>query len=181
MTDSIVVGIEAVAQHFGRSERQVRRWLRDGAPRLSQNRFDVLQIREWLDRRQGSRRSREPYQDPKQLFLGEGPAGKEVQEERLKKAKADLAEMEVKQRRGELVARREIEQMFVARIMAVRQGLLTLSRGLPPQLIHCQDEREMEIIITAATRELLLNFSRPLPEALGGVAAPPEVPGGASS
>jgi len=95
--------------------------------------------------------------------------GKNYQEERLKRHKADLAEMEVKQRRGELVERREVEQLFVARIMAVKQGLMNLSRALPPQLIHCQEEREMEIIIIRVVRELLEEFSRPLPAAMQSV------------
>lgn len=171
--DSIVTGIEAVAKHFGRSPRQVRRWLRDGAPRLSQNRFDLLQIQAWLDQRQGVRQPAGPgYIDPRQRSLGDAApvSTKDQDEARYAKARADLKEMEAKKRLGELVELKEIEQLFVARILACKQGLLTLQRSLPPKLIHCRDEREMEIIIAGAVRELLLAFSRPLPESLGGVA-----------
>ena len=90
-----------------------------------------------------------------------------------KKAQAQKRELDLRQRRGELVERREVEQLFIARIMAVKQGLLNLSRGLPPQLRQCRDEREMEGIIARAVRDLLESFSRPLPENLGG--AGPEV------
>ena len=72
--------------------------------------------------------------------------------------------MDLRQRRGELVERQEVEQLFISRIMAVKQGLLNLPRGLPPQLIHCKEEREMEGIIARVVRELLESFSRPLPE-----------------
>jgi phage terminase Nu1 subunit (DNA packaging protein) len=169
MSESIVKGIPQVAAHFAKSERQVRRWRRQGMPCLSGGRFDLLQVQAWLDSRQGMPGPTPGgghQADPRQPELRE-QRGKDFQDERLKKAKADLAEMEVRQRRGELVERGEVEQLFVARIMAVKQALLTLSRGLPPQLIHCREEREMEVIIARTARELLETFSRPLPENLG--------------
>ena len=85
-----------------------------------------------------------------------------------KKAQAQKRELDLRQRRGELVELKEVEQLFIARIMAVKQGLLNLSRGLPPQLRHCKDEREMEAIVARAVRDLLESFSRPLPENIAG-------------
>jgi phage terminase Nu1 subunit (DNA packaging protein) len=168
-----LTGIEAVAKHFEVTERTVYRWQREGMPRLSQNRYDPLQIQEWRERRRGILRPAGPgYVDPKQLTFGDvgSGSGKDYHEERLKKAKADMAEMEVKTRRGELVPKQEIKNLFVARITAIKQAILTFSRGLPPQLIHCKTEREMEVILAAAAFELLAAFCRPLPAALGGSA-----------
>jgi phage terminase Nu1 subunit (DNA packaging protein) len=179
LADSIVSGITAVAEHFNRSDRQIRRWLRDGMPRLSQDRFDVLQIASWLESRRKMRRPaiHPGWTDPRQQALGDAvePVGKDYHDERLKKAKADMAEMEVKQRRAELIAKRDIEQLWAERASAAKQNLLTFSRSLPPQLIHCTSEREMEIVILSAVRELLLAFCRPQPEALGGIETPPEL------
>jgi len=178
ITDSIVVGVEKVAKHFGVTPRTVYTWMKNGMPRLSQKRFDLLQVQEWLERRKGILRPGPGpgYVDPKQRTLGEvgsdpvGASGKDFQEERYKKARADEAEIRVKKLKAELVERSELTQLFVVRIMAVKQGLLSFARSLPPQLIHCQNEREMEAIILGAVRELLLSFSRPLPENLGGAA-----------
>lgn len=168
--DSIVKGLKAVAAHFGVSVRTAQRWARSpDFPRLPGKRFELLQVLSWRDSKDGKTPSvRARSGDPRQPDLPES-MGKNYQEERLKRHKADLAEMEVKQRRGELVERREVEQLFVARIMAVKQGLMNLSRALPPQLIHCQEEREMEIIIIRVVRELLEEFSRPLPAAMQSV------------
>jgi hypothetical protein len=70
-----------------------------------------------------------------------------------------------------------VEQLFVFRIMAVKQGLLAFSRSLPQQLIHCPGEREMEILIAQAVWGVLEEFSRPLPAALGeGRPAPAQEP-----
>lgn len=70
--------------------------------------------------------------------------------------------MDLRQCRGELVERQEVEQLFISRIMPVKQGLLNLSRGLPPQLIHCKEEREMEAVIHQAVRAFIEPHSRPL-------------------
>ena len=164
---TIVRGTQAVADHFGVKRRTVQRWAKDPTfPRFPGRRFDLVQIQIWLDLRDG-RPSTPPASGPgpRQPELTE-ERGKNFQDERLKRHKADLAEIEVKQRRGELVKRLEVQQLFIARIMAVKQGLLNLSRSLPPLLIHCQTEREMEILIARVVRELLEEFSRPLPQSL---------------
>lgn len=161
MGDTVVRGKAAVAEHFGVSVRQVRNWERAGMPGRVGRSYDLVKIQLWRDHKQG----RGGEGDPRQGFLAVG-RGKDFQEERLKRAQADLKEMEVRRERGELVPLREVEQMFVARIMAVKQGLLSLSRALPPQLVVCQTEREMEPVITKAVYALLNAFARPLPESL---------------
>ncbi len=169
--DSIVRGLKAVAAHFGKSLRQAQRWARaPGFPRLSGRRFDLLQIQAWLDERQGippAVSSSSHQADPRQPVLPE-EQGKDFWDKQGKKFQAQMRELELRQRRGELVERREVEAMFVDRIMAVKQGLLSLPRALPPQLEHCRDAREMEELIARSVHNLLELFSRPLPEKIGG-------------
>jgi hypothetical protein len=65
----------------------------------------------------------------------------------------------------------------VARILAVKQGLQSLARALPPLLIHCRAEREMEAIIARTVRDLLEGYATPLPAGMSPAAygeAPPE-------
>lgn len=168
--NDILIGIEAVAKHFGVAVRTVYRWQREGMPRLSQNRYDPLQIQEWRERRCGILRPKGPgYTDPSQLTFADAGSNKDFHEERLKKAKADLAEMEVRKRRGEIMERAEVDQYIVTRCIATKFGLFALPRALPPVLIQCRTEREMEIVILKAVRELALAFCGRLPEALGGL------------
>ena len=170
--EELLIGVEAVARHFGVAERTVYRWIREGMPRLPANKFSPLQIQEWRERKKGILRpARTMERDSRQRDFYEAPAeGKEFHEERLKKHKADLAEMEVRQRRAELVEIRELKQLFVGRWIALKQAMLTFSRGLPPRLIHCKSEREMEVVIMRSVQELLDNFSQDLPKSLGGAA-----------
>jgi hypothetical protein len=155
MSEMVVRGKAAVAEHFGVSVRQIRNWERAGMPGRSGRSYDLVEIHRWRDQKQG----RGGEGDSRQGFLSVG-RGKDFQEERLKKAQADLKEMEVRRERGELVERREISRLFVDRVVCVKQGLVSLSRALPPLLVACTGEREMEVIISAQVRSLLENYSR---------------------
>lgn len=173
--DTIVKGFVALALYFDRSTRTVRRWAQaPDFPRLSGRRFDVLQVQAWLDARQGlpatPPASRRLVEGGRQPGLPEEDGGKDYWDRKAKEFQAKSREMEYRQRRGELVSRQEVDALHVARSLVVKQGLLSLARALPPQLIHCRDEREMEILISKSVRELLEEFSRPLPEQLGAVA-----------
>ncbi|MHB8156193.1 MAG: hypothetical protein ACYDEQ_02160 [Desulfocucumaceae bacterium] len=166
MAETIVKGKKPVAEHFSISVRQVGNWEKAGMPRLSGRRYDLVQIQLWRDQKKGippGAPKGPGAGDPRQGFLTP-QRGKDFQEERLKKAKAELVEMEVRQRRGELVEVAEVESMFTARAMAYRQGVMGFTRSLPPQLISCQNEREMEAVLIKAVRELLENVLRSLPE-----------------
>ncbi|OGP69677.1 MAG: hypothetical protein A2Y80_02110 [Deltaproteobacteria bacterium RBG_13_58_19] len=182
LMDSIVKGKEALARLLGVSARTVRRWAKDPVfPKLSGGRYDRHQVQDWLDRRDG----REPAaragkeKDPRQQELPRENGGKDHWDKKAKEWQARTRELEYRKLLGELVERREVEAQFVSRILAVKQGLLALARGLPPQLIHCREEREMEVIVHREVRGLLEAFSRPLPERLGaeGGKGSPEVAG----
>jgi len=176
MSETIVKGKPAVAAHFGVSERQVRRWVKDPSfPSLSGRRYDLIQIQAWRDRKDGQAPARAALSgDPRQPELS-AERGKDYEDSRLKRTRRELLELDLRQRRGDLIPRKEVGQLFVARIMAVKQGLLVLARALPLQLATCRHEREMEPIITRAVRNLLETFSRPLPESLGGPGPGPEM------
>jgi len=72
MNDLIVSDLKQVATHFKRSERQVRRWMRAGAPHLSDGSYDLVLIRRWLKGRwQGNLSHKEPGYTYCRARLGE--------------------------------------------------------------------------------------------------------------
>ena len=148
---------KAVAEHFGVDVKTVFNWIQAGCPGKGPGGFDLVAMAAWRDRKQG----KAPAQNSRQGLLSP-QQGKDFEDARLKKAKADLAEMEVKARRQETAEWGQVEEAFRVRIQAVKQGLLALPRSLPPQLVHCSNEREMEVIIQQAVRALLEAFARPL-------------------
>src|SRR4030042_6057260 len=173
----IVSSLAEVAAHFGKSLRQVQRWRQKGMPCLSGGRFDLLLIQSWLDQRQGVRGPGRPGPEEKKQWNLPPESGKDFWDKEGKKWQAQQRELDYRQRKGELVERKEVEALFVARVLEVTQGLEGLSRSLPPQLIHCRDEREMQVIISREVRALRERYARPLPKSLGE-GSPKESPEG---
>ncbi|MHB8071546.1 MAG: hypothetical protein ACYDHF_06305 [Candidatus Cryosericum sp.] len=138
--------------HFHWAMRTFFRWKEKGMPILPDGRFDLVQIALWLDRRK-KKKEKVASVDPQKEELA-----------RHARIRADHAELKFRQARGELVAVAEVESMFAARALVYRQGIVGFSRSLPPLLIDCRTEREMEAVIIKVGRELLENVLRALPE-----------------
>ena len=101
MDDIIVNHLSQVGTHFNKSVRQVQRWVRDGAPRLSDGSFDLVQLKRWLKQRR------------------KGSVG----------LKNDPAWGYCRGRLGELVAK-EVEALLLAGLLDVETGLNTIVTAL---------------------------------------------------
>jgi phage terminase Nu1 subunit (DNA packaging protein) len=156
--DIILADINTLAQALGKSRRTLFRWKRGGMPVLPDGRFNLAEVRRWVDRRQGIPPADHPGE--------EVPAqdGKDWWDKETKKYQARLRELDYRKRKGELVERKRVDDLFTARVTAVKQGLLALERALPPELATCKTEREMSVVIRAKVRALLEAFARPLPK-----------------
>lgn len=177
----ILPTLKETAAHYGKSVRTLRRWSRAGMPVLPGNRYDLDQIDRWLERKKGAIRldeSESPAAEGgEQPGAGEPSLpqpgqGKDHWDAKNKEWQAKQRELEYRKKQGELVQKEEVESLFVGRILAVKQGLLSLERALPPELISCKSEREMAAVIRRSVRGLLEEYSRPLPAHLAGEASP---------
>jgi len=164
--------LEKVAGHFKKSLRTVQRWAyKNGMPSLSGGRYDLIQIRAWRDKQQGVRGPGRPgEQEQRQWNLPE-ESGKDFWDKEGKKYQALVRQLEYRARLGELVERGEVEALFAARAMAFKVSMLGFARLLPPLLIYCANEREIEAVISRVAAEHLENICRPLPEKFGIQAA----------
>lgn len=165
---TIVDNIEAVAAYYGKSIRQVHRWrsMKDFPAPLSGGHYDLMQIQAWLDRRRGLRRSKTGQNAEIEPESADNSEGKDFWDKENKRFQAKMRELEYLRRRGELIEAAEVQRVFVARIMSVKQGLLSLPRSLPPLLVQLTEERQMEAVIRRMVIELLEKFSQPLPDAI---------------
>ena len=163
---TIVENLEAVAAYFGKSVRQVYRWqkMKDFPPPLSGGHYDLMQIQAWLDKRSGLRRSKSRKNNQSDTENIEDVEGKDFWDKENKRFQAKMRELEYLRRRGELVELADVQKFFVARILAVKQGLLSLPRSLPPLLTNLTSEREIEAVVRRMVLELLEKFSQPLPD-----------------
>jgi hypothetical protein len=98
-------------------------------------------------------------------------SGKDFWDKEGKKYQALVRQLEYRARLGELVERGEVEALFASRAMAFKVSMLGFARLLPPLLIYCANEREIEAVISRVARENLENICRPLPEKFGRQAA----------
>jgi hypothetical protein len=187
MSETIVKGKPAVAVNFGVSERTVRRWVKDPIfPRLSGGRFDLLQIRAWLDGKDG-RAPAPPARggDPRQPELA-AEKGKDYEERRFKRIKADREELALRKDRGELIEVAGLEALLAPRAMVYRQGMISFEQILAPRLAAAlglppESLRVMSVVIHEVAHEVLSNVLRALTLPAGQKlqwGEPPAAPGG---
>lgn len=134
-----------VAAFFNVSLRQVQNWIKDGCPKQQANGlYDLQKIVEWRQAKQTSKRK---------------PLKKNKWEEKYRRAKALLAETELKKKTGDLMDRKTVEDGRVQRILEVKRRLLALPHQLAPQVIG-KDIREVEAIIETRIIEVINAFAR---------------------
>lgn len=151
-----VSGIQAIADFFQVSTKTIRNWRNDGAPIPKKYiDADLGDIQLWRAKytKAGYGRQRDFYSPPT-------VEDKEYHELRKIRAEADRKERENRERLGELVEAAEVTKKINVIHMELKRGLEAYERALPPRVIHCSTEREIEMIIKAANRALLEAWSR---------------------
>lgn len=142
--DGVIVDTqEQVARVYGVSVRTIQHWQRDGMPVTKDKRYDIREIQQW---RQIKRSKRQRQND-------EG----EQADVRYRKAKAELAEMQLYEKRGELIPRDVVERELVQISLAAKRALLALPRNLAPQLDGL-DIRERESLLRLRIAEIASQF-----------------------
>lgn len=137
---------EKVARHFGVSVRTVQYWCRDGAPKTQEGWFNLQDIKKWRDEKEQQNR-------------GPRDTEKVEWEKRKLKAQAELAEMELKRQREELIPKADVEVQWVQRIQEVKKALMSLPRRLAPQVAGL-DVKEAQRVIETRVIEILEGFAR---------------------
>ena len=139
---TIVKSADEVAQFMDVSERTVYRWRNEGMPVTKDGYYDLERIRVWFEEREKT---------------GDGE-GKAYWEEKIRKYKATLLELELKKVQNELVSSEEVERGRIARVMAVKRAFLALPTRLAP-VLSMQVPREIEVILYEAISEIIDEFA----------------------
>lgn len=142
--DGVVVNTQdQVARIYGVSVRTIQHWQRDGMPVTKDKRYDIREIQQW---RQIKRSKRQRQKDDSEEW-----------ETRYRKAKAEMAEIQLLEKRGELIPRGVVEKELVQISIATKRALLSLPRVLAPQLDGL-DVREREAILRTRIAEVASQF-----------------------
>jgi DNA-binding transcriptional regulator YiaG len=129
--------IEEVAMAFGVSVRTVFNWLRDGAP-AGDGEYDLLALSAWRTMRSNHK---------------PGKGEKEQWDVEYRRVKFLLAEIELKQKLGELLPRQEVEENMSRAFLKIRMQFQALPRRIVPQL-EGLEINEREALLTDRIEEI---------------------------
>ena len=141
-----------LAEYLGRSERTISYYKNQGMPVSPDGTYDLDAIDVWIEAR-NKKGIGQPH--------GERPdsGDKSGWEAVLKEMKAQIAELELKKLKGELISLDDVRRQWVNRIIEVKTALLSLPRKIPP-LLEGKEKRDMEAILEQEVRFILERFSR---------------------
>ena len=145
LSPTIVKTVDEIAKVMGVSYRTVQRWKRDGMPVTKDGYYDLDEVKEWHTKR--IEKKKNPVQE-----------GKDFWDERIKKYKATMLELELKKATGELVSLDEVNKSRTARIMIIKRSLLSIPATLASTLAM-KEPREIETILYEAIGEIIDDFA----------------------
>ena len=122
-----------LAEAIGINRSTLYSWLQTGLPRNDDKTFDLPAVISWMIERES--RTATP------LAEGDSPAL-----ERYREARAAMAELDLKERGGELISLEDVTTAWAERVVEVAAGLEHFADRLPP-LLEGKDRAEMRQII----------------------------------
>ena len=174
-----------LARLLGVSKSCVYNWKKKGLGEIRHDdgRFDPGEVQAWVETKKKEKLAKSrPSMDMRHnnqhdLKREKVEAGKkdpvgldheplDIEDERdwsnlYRKMKALKETIVVRQLQGEVVNRREVEEMFADRARSVKQTIMSLGRRLAPRLVG-MNAREIETEITKETRKICQDYSRPI-------------------
>jgi len=130
---------------LGISRTTIWKWHKEGLPRNPDGSYDPETVRAWITTRQQSQPA-EPEDGEKQWNA------------RYRKAKAELAELDLNKRKCQLVEVAEVDAANVRKVLALKQRLLMLPRTLAPRLVGL-DAEAIDTMIDAELRAAIRDFA----------------------
>ena len=133
------------AEYAGVNTRTIRRWVKADMP-LTKDGHYIKSMLDFYKKNEG----KQPTEDKNRQQKAEAD---------LKETKAKLAQRELELKTGELIRREDIEKGRIARIQAVKRGLLGLGRKLAKRIATMKNPRKIEALITEEVRYLIEGFA----------------------
>lgn len=144
-SEHVIKTQKEAAKCAGVNPRTVRRWVEAGMPKTEDGKY----IRPMLDiykANEGSKASEHKEQKIKA-------------EVDVKQTKAELLQMELAEKKGELISADEEDKRDVRKIIAVKRALIGQGRKLAPVLAPITDERKIKKIIDKENRGIIAAFA----------------------
>jgi phage terminase Nu1 subunit (DNA packaging protein) len=141
---SLICGLATVAQEFGCSERQIQLYARAGMPKAAHGQYDLVECFRWRLKRLENEIG-EAKNDGK---------GVDREKERLTKFQADLSELDLSQKRGELMPVGVMRQLISADHTVIKQRFMQLPNDVAHEL-EGEDRTAIKIKLKSAVAGIL--------------------------
>lgn len=141
------VDLPTISVYLEKSPRMIRRYIKQGLPVVRDSkgeifRFKVAEVFKWYYGMQGLTDD-----------------GKEYWDNEYRKNRAKLSEIELKQKKGELILLTEHEGILREMLRGIKAGFLWLPRYLAPKLYQ-QEPKTISEILDHELRNIINQFSR---------------------
>jgi len=140
---------KAAAKYAKVNVRTIRRWVQAGMPtgKLDGKTIYIAEMLDFYKLNEGKETSKDRKREQKA-------------QADYKTTKAQLLELELKIKQGELIERDSIEKERILRILTVKRALLGLGRTLAPQLATIKNPRKIQSRIDKEVRTIIEKFAK---------------------
>ena len=145
----MIVSSKDLCEIFDISPKTLSRWSQAGCPKLKKDQWNMGAVLLWWT---------ENIYEPR-LETEEKDESLKNARQRYWRARAEKEEISISQLKSELIPKKKLADLWGARVVEVRQGLLNLSDRLPP-ILEAKTQPEIRAVVHKEIIQLLEMYSR---------------------
>jgi phage terminase Nu1 subunit (DNA packaging protein) len=147
-----LVGIAAIAGRLRLTPRRIQQLAGEGLPRVTRGKYDVDEVLDWYIAKLERQLARQTDEDG-------DIAQREKEEMRLLSAKADLQEIDLANKRRELISIADVEKQMTDLVITTKARILTVPARVAPELLGEQSRVMVQAKIEKALKESLSHLA----------------------
>lgn len=144
-----------IAEHYGKSKRQVSNWKNKGAPIFPGGISDTDEIDDWLQNQEGIR-----TKSPDALPQRSTAEVDKIESIRLKRAKRKLAQYDLQIKQGKLIAFEDVKQSQMRMANEIRRQLEVIPGTYKDHILNLKSANDGEKILKKIIEDVLVLLHR---------------------
>lgn len=148
------VNTTELAESFGLSPVQVTTYWHEGMPKLARGSWDLGACWKWRYARLAAELETEKQRTPNEF------ADRDLEDALLKRTQREIKEIELAQRRGEILDVSTVAKVIERAVGAFRSRVLSIPSKSAPRVIACADVAEAKAVLDADIHDALGELSR---------------------
>lgn len=149
------VGVERVAQALNLTERRVQQLAKEGLPKEHRGQYDPIKCMYWYIRYLQTALERKSVPTLDGRYAGEND-----QRVRLLSAEANLKELALAKKRGDLILIAEVDKMVIELLLITKARIMAVASRVAPELVGETSRVMIQARIEKAIREALAHLAK---------------------